>query len=156
MAESTLLEDIETGKKEKQVRFFKAKVLEGHDGEEINETIKESIGNQSIVFTDKSTSYVDIADFVELHITEKSNKETKNELKKDSVNKEKKDNESKNENIKKEKFTTEIRFSKDFDHKNLIVFIDSDHSKNIEKNQSITLSKGRIIVTGKQIGRAHV
>jgi len=80
MAESTLFEDIETGKKEKQVRFFKAKVLEGHDGEEINETIKESIGNQSIVFTDKSTSYVDIADFVELHITEKSNKETTKEI----------------------------------------------------------------------------
>ncbi|SIT95678.1 ISXO2-like transposase domain-containing protein, partial [Epilithonimonas bovis DSM 19482] len=35
--------------------------------------------NQSIVFTDKSTSYVDISDFVELHITEKSDKETTNE-----------------------------------------------------------------------------
>ena len=79
MAESIPLEDIETGKKEKQVRFFKAKVLDGHDGEEINETIKESINNQSIVFTDKSTSYVDIADFVELHITEKSSKETTQE-----------------------------------------------------------------------------
>ncbi|SIT95677.1 ISXO2-like transposase domain-containing protein, partial [Epilithonimonas bovis DSM 19482] len=45
----------------------------------INETIKESIDNQSIVFTDKSTSYVDISDFVELHITEKSDKETTNE-----------------------------------------------------------------------------
>ncbi|SIT97022.1 ISXO2-like transposase domain-containing protein, partial [Epilithonimonas bovis DSM 19482] len=44
-----------------------------------NETIKESIDNQSIVFTDKSTSYVDISDFVELHITEKSDKETTNE-----------------------------------------------------------------------------
>lgn len=76
MAESTLLEDIKTGKKEKQVRFFKAKVLEGHDSEQINETIQESINNQSIVFTDKSTSYVDIADFVELHITEKSDKQT--------------------------------------------------------------------------------
>ncbi|MXS72925.1 IS1595 family transposase [Flavobacteriaceae bacterium W22] len=79
MAESTPLEDIDTGKKEKQVRFFKAKVLDGHDGEEINETIKESIDNQSIVFTDKSTSYVDIADFVELHIMEKSSKETTEE-----------------------------------------------------------------------------
>ncbi|SIT97876.1 ISXO2-like transposase domain-containing protein, partial [Epilithonimonas bovis DSM 19482] len=37
------------------------------------------IDNQSIVFTDKSTSYVDISDFVELHITEKSDKETTNE-----------------------------------------------------------------------------
>lgn len=79
MAESTPLEDIETGKKEKQVRFFKAKVLDGHDGEEINETIQESINNQSIVFTDKSTSYVDISDFVELHITEKSDKQTTKE-----------------------------------------------------------------------------
>ena len=29
-----------------------------------------------IVFTDKSTSYVDIADFVEFHITEKSDEKT--------------------------------------------------------------------------------
>lgn len=79
MAESTPLEEVETGKKEKQVRFFKAKVLDGHTGEQINETIKDSIDNQSIVFTDKSTSYVDIADFVELHIMEKSSKETTEE-----------------------------------------------------------------------------
>lgn len=79
MAESTPLEDIDSGKKEKQVRFFKAKVLNGYNGEEINETIKESIDNQSIVFTDKSASYVDIADFVELHIMEKSSKETTEE-----------------------------------------------------------------------------
>ena len=79
MAESTPLEDVETGKKEKQVRFFKAKVLDGHNGEEINEAVKELIDNQSIVFTDKSTSYVDIAVFVELHIVEKSSKETTEE-----------------------------------------------------------------------------
>ena len=74
MAESTPLEDLSTGRKEKHVRYFKAKVLQTHLSEEINETVKESIDNQSIVFTDKSTSYVDIADFVELHVTEKSNK----------------------------------------------------------------------------------
>jgi hypothetical protein len=71
MAESTPLENIETGEKSKSCRYFKAKVLETHLSLEINETIKESIDNQSIVFTDKSTSYVDISDFVELHITEK-------------------------------------------------------------------------------------
>lgn len=76
MAESTPLEDIETGKKDKHVRYFKAKVLDGYNSEEINQAVKESIDNQSIVFTDKSTSYVDIADFIELHITEKSDKET--------------------------------------------------------------------------------
>ena len=79
MAESTPLEDMETGKKSRQVRYFKAKVLEDHKAEGINEMIKKSIEETSIVFTDKSTSYVDIADFVELHITEKSGKETTEE-----------------------------------------------------------------------------
>lgn len=79
MAESTPLENIETGEISKSCRYFKAKVLETHLSLEINETIKESIDNQSIVFTDKSTSYVDISDFVELHITEKSNEKTTNE-----------------------------------------------------------------------------
>lgn len=79
MAESTPLESIETGEISKSCRYFKAKVLETHLSLEINETIKESIDNQSIVLTDKSTSYVDISDFVELHITEKSNEKTTNE-----------------------------------------------------------------------------
>ena len=79
MAESTPLEDMETGEKSRQVRYFKAKVLEDHKAEGINEMIKKSIEETSIVFTDKSTSYVDIADFVELHITEKSGKETTEE-----------------------------------------------------------------------------
>jgi len=82
MAESVPLEDIETSKQEKQVRYFKAKVLDGHGSEEINQKIQKSIDNQSIVFTDKSSSYVDIADFVEFHVTEKSDKEvTKTTLK---------------------------------------------------------------------------
>lgn len=79
MAESIPLENLETGEKSKSCRYFKAKVLETHLSLEINETVKESIDNQSIVFTDKSTSYVDISDFVELHITQKSDKETTNE-----------------------------------------------------------------------------
>ena len=79
MAESTVLEDIETGDKQRQARYFKAKVLDSHKAEQINEVIGESLDEKSIVFTDKSTSYVDIADFVDLHITEKSNKETTEE-----------------------------------------------------------------------------
>jgi|SRR5680860_103062 len=76
MAESIPLEDVETGEKSSSCRYFKAKVLEDHKAEGINETIKASIDESSIVFSDKSTSYVDIAKFVELHILEKSNKET--------------------------------------------------------------------------------
>ncbi len=79
MAESTVLEDIETGKTQRHCRYFKAKVLDTHSAEEIKGTVGESIAEKSIVFTDKSTSYVDIADFIELHITEKSNRETTKE-----------------------------------------------------------------------------
>lgn len=76
MAESTPLEDIKTGETSKSCRYFKAKVLEDHTSEGINETIKESIAESSIVFTDQSTSYVDISQLVEIHITEKSTKQT--------------------------------------------------------------------------------
>lgn len=79
MAESTPLEEIKTGKKSRQAGYFKAKVLTSHAAGEINQTLRESIDDKSIVFTDKSTSYVDIADYVELHISEKSNKDTTKE-----------------------------------------------------------------------------
>jgi transposase-like protein len=78
-AESTVLEDIETGAKSSQCRYFKAKVLDNHEKEGVNELIKNSVDEKSIVFSDKSTSYVDISDFVELHFTEKSTKETTKE-----------------------------------------------------------------------------
>ena len=67
------------GKESKSCRYFNAKVLDSHLSQEINDTVQQSIDNQSIVFTDKSSSYVDIADFVELHITEKSDKQTDKE-----------------------------------------------------------------------------
>ena len=49
MAESTILEDIETGKKSTQCRFFKAKVLTDHTSAQINETIKESISENRVL-----------------------------------------------------------------------------------------------------------
>ena len=76
MAESTPLEDIETGKKQRQCRYFKMKVLSDHTAETINETIAESFEETSIIFSDKSTSYVDISNFVEVHLAEKSDKNT--------------------------------------------------------------------------------
>ena len=76
MAESTPLEDLETGKIERHIRYFKAVVLENHESEEINKTIQDSIDDLSVVFTDKSTSYLDISKFIEILISEKSNKET--------------------------------------------------------------------------------
>lgn len=79
MAESVPLEDINTGEKSSQCRYFKAKVLTDHTMENINETVFESLDEKSIVFTDKSTSYVDISDYVELHFTEKSDEKTTKE-----------------------------------------------------------------------------
>lgn len=76
MAESTPLEDIETGKKSSHCRYFKMKVLDTFERHEINEVIQQNVKETTIVFSDKSTSYVDISKFVEVHIMEKSDKET--------------------------------------------------------------------------------
>jgi len=83
MAESTILENIETGKVERQCRYFKANVLESHQADTTDNSFKNAIDKEeTIVFTDKSTSYVNIADYVELHISEISNeKMTKETLK---------------------------------------------------------------------------
>jgi transposase-like protein len=79
MAESTRLENPDTGENSSQCRYFKAKVLDTHTADELNKTIKESIEQKSIVFSDRSTSYVDISDYVELHVTQKSDKKTTTE-----------------------------------------------------------------------------
>ena len=77
MAESTVLEDVETGKVERQAGYFKAKVLMDHKMENTDKTLKQAIENdESIIFTDQSTSYVNIADYVDIHISEKSNEKT--------------------------------------------------------------------------------
>lgn len=80
MAKSTVLEDVDTGKVERQCRYFKAKVLEDHKADGTDNTFDNAIDqDQVIVFTDQSTSYVNIADFVEIHISEKSSQTTTKE-----------------------------------------------------------------------------
>ena len=54
--------DIETGKKSKHCRYFKAKVLQTHKKQEATQELKNTIEESTIVFSDQSTSYVDIAD----------------------------------------------------------------------------------------------
>jgi hypothetical protein len=76
MAESTPLEDIDTGKTSKHCRYFKMKVLSGHSSDEINETVEENFDEKCIVFSDKSTSYLNISEYIDVHVTEKSTKET--------------------------------------------------------------------------------
>lgn len=43
MAESSILEDTETKKVERQARYFKAKALTNHKVEETNQTLQQAI-----------------------------------------------------------------------------------------------------------------
>jgi len=80
MAENTILEDLDTGKVERHCRYFKAKVLQDHKAQGTDDTFQNAISDeQTIVFIDKSTSYVNITDYVEIHMTEKSNEQTTKE-----------------------------------------------------------------------------
>jgi len=76
MAESTPLEDLKSGKISNHCRYFKMKVLKSHMATEIESLIKDSLDSKAIVFSDKSTSYFNIENYVEAHIAEKSNKQT--------------------------------------------------------------------------------
>ena len=72
MVESTKLEDISTGRESNQCIYFKMKVLESHLKDEINQVIQENISEKTFVFSDRSTSYLDISNYVEIHVTENS------------------------------------------------------------------------------------
>ena len=76
MAESTPLENIETGEKSSHYRCFKMKVAQSFEKEELNSKVVQYIHQDSIIFSDKSTSYVDFSELVDIHITTKSDKET--------------------------------------------------------------------------------
>jgi hypothetical protein len=74
MAESAFLENIETGEVQKRYRYYKMKVMKIHDKESVNQLIEEEFEEKSIVFSDKSKSYVDILEYVETHISENQTK----------------------------------------------------------------------------------
>ena len=76
MAESIPLENIDTGVKTRQCRYFKMKVVDNHQADTINPVVDGSLSEKSIAFSDKSTSYIDIAKYVETYITEKSDQKT--------------------------------------------------------------------------------
>jgi len=55
-------------------------VLEDHQADGTDQTFKKAIAEEeSIVFTDQSTSYVNIADYVEIYMIEKSSEKTTKE-----------------------------------------------------------------------------
>ena len=78
MAESVPLEEPENRKMSKSVRYLKMKVLENHKAEGVDEVVKKSLDGKNIIFSDKSTSYVNINDYVEVHVSKASNQHTTN------------------------------------------------------------------------------
>ena len=73
-AESVPLENIETGEESSQCRYFKMKKLDGHGSDEVEQFVEEHIDRDSVIFSDKSTSYNQFSDYVDAHITVKSDK----------------------------------------------------------------------------------
>ncbi len=76
MAESIPLENIETGHKSTHCRCIKIKVNQSFKKEERSSKVVKYIHQDSILFSDKSTSYVDFSEIVDTHISSKSTKET--------------------------------------------------------------------------------
>ena len=80
MAESIPVEDLVSGKTSNHCRHFKMKVLESYKSTEIESIIKDSLDPEAVVFSDKSTSYFNIENYVECHVTEKSTKQTTTDM----------------------------------------------------------------------------
>jgi ISXO2-like transposase domain len=76
MAESTPIEDIETGKISSHCRYFKMQVLETHKAASIMDVVEENVADTTILFSDKSTTYLSMENIVEAHMMYKSSKET--------------------------------------------------------------------------------
>jgi hypothetical protein len=71
MPESTPLEYIDTGYKTSQCQYFKMKVVGNHNSAQVDQSVSEIFDQKPIVFSDKSTSYVNISDYVETPISVK-------------------------------------------------------------------------------------
>jgi hypothetical protein len=74
--QSVPLEDIETGKKSKSCRYFKMKALDTHKTDSIDQVIEDNVDKESVVFSDRANTYLNISDYVDTHMSEKSTKET--------------------------------------------------------------------------------
>jgi len=76
MAESVPLEYLDTGKESKSCRYFKMKVLDTHKTDSIDHVVSENLKKDTVVFSDRANTYLNISDYVETHVSEKSTKET--------------------------------------------------------------------------------
>lgn len=70
MAESTVLEDPESGKLDKSCRYFKMKKIKNLEAKTAQTLIKEYIDSNSVLQTDKSTTFSDLSDCIDVHVRE--------------------------------------------------------------------------------------
>jgi hypothetical protein len=52
------------------------KALDTHETDSIDQVIEGSVDKESVVFSDRANTYLNIADYVNTHMSEKSTKET--------------------------------------------------------------------------------
>jgi hypothetical protein len=70
MAESTVLEDPESGKLTKSCRYFKMKKITNLEAKTAQALIKEYIDSDSVLQTDKSTTFSDLSACIDVHVRE--------------------------------------------------------------------------------------
>ena len=75
MAESTILEDLDSGEVGKSCRYFKMKKIKNLEAKTAQALIKEYIDKDSVLQTDKSTTFSDLSDCVDVHVKEISSTE---------------------------------------------------------------------------------
>ncbi len=70
MAESTPLEDPESGKVDKICRYFKMKKIKNLEAKTAQQLIKDYIDPSAVLQTDKSTTFSDLSDCINVHVRE--------------------------------------------------------------------------------------
>jgi len=70
MAESTPLEDPESGKINKSCRYFKMKKIKNLEAKTAQRLIKDYIDSNAVLQTDKSTTFSDLSDCIDVHVRE--------------------------------------------------------------------------------------
>lgn len=68
MAESTILENIDSGKFDKSCRYFKIKKIKNLEAKTAQGVIKNFIDKDTVLQTDKSTTFSDLSDCIDVHI----------------------------------------------------------------------------------------
>ena len=75
MAESTVLEDYMTGEKDKSCRYFKMVKIENLKAKTAEKLVKDLIDKKAVLQTDQSTTFANLEDCIDVHVSEISSTE---------------------------------------------------------------------------------